>query len=119
MTKFDFDTVINRYGTYSTQWDYVKDRFGEANLLPFTISDMDFKAPKGVSDVIIDAANRGVFGYTRWNNNEFKSAIVDWFLNRYQVRVDAEAIVYSPSVIFSLAKLIELFSKPHEKNCYF
>ncbi|AST84391.1 maltose regulon modulator maly [Latilactobacillus sakei subsp. sakei DSM 20017 = JCM 1157] len=115
MTKFDFDTVINRYGTYSTQWDYVKDRFGEANLLPFTISDMDFKAPKGVSDVIIDAANRGVFGYTRWNNNEFKSAIVDWFLNRYQVRVDAEAIVYSPSVIFSLAKLIELFSKPHEK----
>ncbi len=25
-----------------TQWDYVADRFGAADLLPFTISDMDF-----------------------------------------------------------------------------
>lgn len=68
MTKVDFNKTVNRYGTYSTQWDYVKDRFGEENLLPFTISDMDFRSPKGVSDVLVSVAERGVFGYTRWNN---------------------------------------------------
>ena len=115
MTKVDFDTVVNRYGTYSTQWDYVKDRFGEANLLPFTISDMDFKAPQGVNDIIIQAAQRGVFGYTRWNNPEFKGAITHWFKQRYHTDVNPNAIVYSPSVIFSLAKLLDQFSQPGQK----
>lgn len=112
MTTYDFDTVVDRYGTYSTQWDYVQDRFGEAGLLPFTISDMDFKAPQGVSDVLTTAAKRGIFGYTRWNNPDFKSAITNWFASRYKVAVNPDAIVYSPSVIFSLAKLVEQWSRP-------
>ncbi len=41
-TCFDFATPIDRHGTWCTQWDYVADRFGAADLLPFTISDMDF-----------------------------------------------------------------------------
>ncbi|WP_022797046.1 MalY/PatB family protein [Bavariicoccus seileri] len=107
----DFDNVVSRRGTYSTQWDYVKDRFGEADLLPFTISDMDFKSPAGVSEVIKTVANRGIFGYTRWNNPEFKEAIRNWYRSQYDTDVDSDAIVYSPSVIFSLAKLVEQFSK--------
>lgn len=39
---FDFSKVVDRHGTWCTQWDYVADRFGTADLLPFTISDMDF-----------------------------------------------------------------------------
>lgn len=39
---FDFSKQIDRHGTWCTQWDYVADRFGVADLLPFTISDMDF-----------------------------------------------------------------------------
>lgn len=111
----EFDTVVNRYGTYSTQWDYVKDRFGEANLLPFTISDMDFKAPQGVNDMLVEVAKRGVFGYTRWNNPEFKGAITNWYQRRYNVEIDLEWLVYSPSVIFSLAKLVEQFSHEGDK----
>ncbi|VDR26990.1 Uncharacterised protein [Raoultella terrigena] len=38
---FDFSTPVDRQGTWCTQWDYVADRFGSADLLPFTISDMD------------------------------------------------------------------------------
>ena len=49
----NFDTVIDRKGTYCTQWDYVKDRFGKDGLLPFTISDMDFQAPKEIIEALI------------------------------------------------------------------
>lgn len=111
----DFKTVVNRYGTYSTQWDFVKDRFGEDNLLPFTISDMDFKVPQGVTDVITRYAQKGLFGYTRWNNPDFKGAITNWYKKRYDTDIDPDSIVYSPSVIFSLAKLVEQFSAPREK----
>lgn len=110
--KYDFDEVVNRYGTYSTQWDYVQDRFGKADLLPFTISDMDFKVPNGVSETIVDVARKGLFGYTRWNNPELKNAIVRWFHRRYNCDIDGNWVVYSPSVIFSLAKLVEIYSRP-------
>lgn len=115
MKKVDFDTVVNRYGTYSTQWDYVQDRFGKADLLPFTISDMDFKVPDGVSDIISQTAKRGLFGYTRWNNPDLKNAIKGWFSRRYNCKIDTDWIVYSPAVIFTLAKLIEQFSDPKDK----
>ena len=50
--KYDFDEVIERRGTYCTQWDYIEDRFGEKDLLPFSISDTDFRIPKPISDTI-------------------------------------------------------------------
>ncbi|WP_125702247.1 MalY/PatB family protein [Lacticaseibacillus daqingensis] len=115
MDKIDFDTVVDRYGTYSTQWDYVQDRFGQADLLPFTISDMDFKAPSSVGTVLRTAAERGVFGYTRWNHADFKGAIQNWFLQRYAATIAQDWVVYSPSVIFSLAKLVDQFSRPGAK----
>ncbi|MEG1655614.1 MAG: transcriptional regulator, partial [Hafnia sp.] len=39
---FDFSKTVDRHGTWCTQWDYIGDRFGVNDLLPFTISDMDF-----------------------------------------------------------------------------
>ncbi len=40
---FDFATPIDRHGTpVQRRWDYIADRFGSADLLPFTISDMIF-----------------------------------------------------------------------------
>ena len=113
MTKVDFDTVVDRYGTYSTQWDYVKDRFGEADLLPFTISDMDFKAPDSVGTVLKQVADRGVYGYTRWNHADFKGTIQQWYQQRYHAQISQDWVVYSPSVIFSLAKLVTQFSHPN------
>ena len=40
--KYNFDEVNNRLGTYCTQWDYIEDRFGEKDLLPFS-TFIDFK----------------------------------------------------------------------------
>lgn len=31
----NFDKKVDRLGTYCTQWDYVEDRFGKKDLLPF------------------------------------------------------------------------------------
>ncbi len=50
-----FDKAIDRRGTYCTQWDFVEDRFGEADLLPFTISDTDFCCARGSSGNITGA----------------------------------------------------------------
>lgn len=109
--KYDFDRMIDRRGTYCTQWDYVEDRFGVSDLLPFTISDMDFPSPPALLQALERRVKHGVFGYTRWNHREFKGAVRRWFARRFSADIDEDWIVYSPSVIYSCSKLIELLSE--------
>lgn len=105
----NFDNVIDRRGTYCTQWDYIEDRFGEGtkDLTPFTISDMDFCSPKEVVDKIVSRAEHGVFGYSRWNHGDYKGAIKNWFQKRCDTVIEEEWISYSPSVLYSITLLLE------------
>lgn len=68
---FDFSTVVDRHGTWCTQWDYVADRFGAADLLPFTISDMDFATAPCITEALHQRIHHGVFGYSRWKMKSF------------------------------------------------
>ncbi|MEB6179766.1 pyridoxal phosphate-dependent aminotransferase [Enterococcus casseliflavus] len=107
-----FDEPINRKGTQCTQWDYVEDRFGEKNLLPFTISDTDFKVPAAVEVALIKRMQHPVFGYTRWNHNEFKQAVCKWYSERFNSMIKSDWLVYSPSVMYSVKQLVTLLSEP-------
>lgn len=109
-----FDQVIDRMGTFCTQWDYTEDRFGAKDILPFSISDMDFQSPPEILDVIKNRTEHGIFGYTRWNHDTFKSSISGWYQERFSAIIEKEWIVYSPSVIYSVSKLIELLTEEND-----
>lgn len=108
---FDFSTVVDRHGTWCTQWDYVADRFGAADLLPFTISDMDFATAPCIIEALQARISHGVFGYSRWKNDEFLGAVAHWFRQRFNSSIDTSAIVYGPSVIYMVSELIRQWSK--------
>ncbi|PEJ57711.1 MULTISPECIES: MalY/PatB family protein [unclassified Bacillus (in: firmicutes)] len=105
--KYKFDQMIDRTGTYCTQWDYIEDRFGEPDLLPFSISDTDFQCPDEIIQTLEKRMKHGIFGYTRWNHAEFKDSIIGWFRKRFSCEIKEDWIVYSPSVIYSISKVIE------------
>lgn len=107
----NFDEMIDRKGTYCTQWDYVQDRFGEKDLLPFTISDTDFAVPDSVIAAIETRMKHPILGYTRWNHEDFKSSVQGWYKNRFDCEIEQDWIMYSPSVIYALSKLIQLKSE--------
>ena len=109
---FDFDTVVDRRGTWCTQWDFVADRFGVPDLLPFTISDMDLPTAPAVIDALRGRLDHPVLGYSRWRNDDFLSAVEHWYRQRYDTVVDRAWITYSPSVIYQVARLIGLWSEP-------
>lgn len=111
---YDFEQEVDRHGTYCTQWDYVADRFGHADLLPFTISDMDIETAPCIRAALERRLEHGVFGYSRWNHDDFKGAICGWFARRYGAELDANSLVYGPSVIYIIAQLISLWSAPGE-----
>lgn len=109
---FDFDKVIDRHGSWCTQWDFVADRFGEADLLPFTISDMDFATAPCVRTALQTRLDHGVLGYSRWQHPAFLEAISGWYQQRFGVTVAQEQIVYGPSVIYFVAQMIRHWSAP-------
>ena len=113
--NYNFDEMNDRLGTYCTQWDYIEDRFGEKDLLPFSISDTDFKIPKPISDKIQEVAKHEIYGYTRWNHHDFKSSITGFFKRRFDTDMEEDWVLYSPSVMYSVSLLIRLLSEPKDK----
>lgn len=110
--SYDFDAVHDRLGTYCTQWDYIQDRFGEAGLLPFSISDHDFRVPDPIVRALHEVIDRGIFGYTRWNHHDFKGAVTGFYARRFGVEMPEDWVLYSQSVMYTLAKLMCFFTEP-------
>lgn len=117
--SFDFSAPTNRLNTYSTQWDYVGDRFGYSDLLPFTISDMDFAAAPCITKALQQRLDHGIFGYSRWNHADFKQSICHWFSSQYQATIEEDSIVYGPSVMYIISRLIQLWSEPGDGILFF
>lgn len=106
----DFNKVIDRRGTFCTQWDYIEDRFGKGNgdLTPFSISDTDFQAAPEILEEIVERTQHGIFGYSRWNHTEYKSSIQSWFEKRYETIIKEDWVIYAPSVLYSINLLLEI-----------
>lgn len=105
-----FDHQEQREGTYCTQWDYTIDRFGNEDVLPFSISDMDFSMPESTKQILHERVEHGIFGYTRWCHEDFQNAVANWYEKRFDFQVNCAQLTYSPTVIYSLAELLRLIS---------
>lgn len=51
--------LLDRRGTNSAKWDSLLATFGQEDLLPLWVADMDFKAPKCVRDALHQAVEQG------------------------------------------------------------
>ncbi|MDQ0795443.1 MalY/PatB family protein [Streptomyces sp. B1I3] len=108
--RYDFDTVVDRRGTWCVQWDGVADRFGVDGLLPFTISDMDFETAPEVLSALRDRLGHGVLGYTTWQQDDFRSAVAHWYATRYGTGIDTGRLVYGPSVLSQVSQLLQMWT---------
>lgn len=117
--KHNFDEENNRLNTYCTQWDYIQDRFNKKDLIPFSISDTDFKVPLPVYQKLNKVLEHQIYGYSRWNHDDFKGAIANHYIKKFNCDVNLDWILYSPSVMYSVAVLIRMLCKEGEKIATF
>ncbi len=115
MHNVDFNQVVDRRGSWCTQWDFVADRFGVADLLPFTISDMDFATAPCIIQALQQRLNHGVLGYSRWQHEDFLCAIQHWMRSRFASEVAADALVYGPSVMYMVAQMLRHWTQPDDE----
>lgn len=106
-----FDQVINRKNTSSVKWDNMHVVYGEADLLPMWVADMDFQPPQAVIEALQQRLAHGIFGYTVIPDSTGK-AIVDWEKNRHGWDIEQSWLLYNHGVVPSLGLAIMAFTEP-------
>ena len=90
--KYDFDTVVDRSGTFSLKWDVSE------NELPMWVADMDFRTAPEITEAIVKRAEHGVFGYTDVPD-EWYEAYISWWKERHNIEYRKSQLIFSTGVI--------------------
>jgi cystathionine beta-lyase len=100
----------DRRNTNSKKWDSCYEKYGEKDLLPFWIADMDFEAPEAVKDALKEFVDFGVFGYFDPPKSYIESFIT-WESTYHNYQVKDEWIRFSPGVVPAINWLIQSLTK--------
>ena len=124
--KYDFDREINRKGTNSVKWEFIKRRDGllyreepddsslGTRLLPMWVADMDFPCPEPIVDALVARAQHRLFGYTA-PTDSYYNAIVNWMKKRHGWEIEPEWICTTPGVVPALNMLVKTYISPGDK----
>ncbi|WP_054939958.1 MalY/PatB family protein [Paenibacillus ihuae] len=111
---YDFERIIDRRNTRSYKWDQNEKLFGNKDILPLWVADMDFESPPAVKEAILRRVEAGVYGYSV-GSESYKQAIVNWFGRRHDWAIQPEWITDSPGIVTSLSLSVELFTQPGDE----
>ena len=92
--SFDFDTPVERAGTWSTRWE----RYAGRDVIPLWVADTDFRAAPAVLEALSARIAHGVFGYST-PPHELRAVIADRMQRLYRWQVDPGWIVFLPGVV--------------------
>lgn len=104
---YDFDTPVDRSGTYSLKWEEAGD------ALPMWVADMDFQTAPEIRKALRRRVEHGVFGYSivpsEWNR-----AYVDWWGRRHGLAVDPQWLVFCTGVVPAISSMVRKLTTPNE-----
>ena len=106
----NFDEIIDRRNTSCLKHDFAVERGYPADILPFWVADMDFRAPAPVIDALKARAEHGIFGYTQVKDDYF-AVLQNWFRTRHDWTVERRELILTPGVVFAIATAIRAFTK--------
>lgn len=112
--KYDFDKYIERNNTNSVKYDINEIYFGEKDVMPLWVADMDFETPEFIRNAIIERANHPVYGYTIRGAGFFAS-IINWMTKRHQWDIKKDWISFAPGIVPAINTAILAFTKPKDK----
>ena len=102
-----FDRIIERRGTSSVKWN----RYGDRDILPLWVADMDFSSPPAVLNALHERVDHAVFGYT-----EPPDSLVDAFLAhalaQYGWSIQPDWLIWLPGLVPGLNLACSAVGRP-------
>ena len=114
MTHYNFDEIIDRHNTDCVKYDGYQEIYGDDNLLPLWVADMDFRTPDFVLEAMQKRLEHPVMGYFI-HSEQYYSSIVNWMQRRHGWTIRPEWIEFAPGIVPGLAFLVQAFTQPGDK----
>ena len=109
-----FDAVIDRAGTACEKWDGRQEVFGRKDVIPLWVADMDFACAPSIVEALKARAAHPIYGYTD-DVAENRLAEVNFLKRRFDLTVEPEWILSSPSVVDSMLFSLYALTAPGER----
>jgi cystathionine beta-lyase len=102
---------VERRGTGTLKWDSLEEIFGDNNLTPLWVADMEFKTVPQVIQALKKRADHGVFGYGKVEDAYF-DAFFSWQKKHHGIELKKEELRFYTGVVGSLYTLVNAYTKP-------
>ncbi|MBK0347826.1 PatB family C-S lyase [Aerococcaceae bacterium zg-ZJ1578] len=109
MEQFLEQYSVERRHSLSLKWDKLDERFGDANLLPLWVADMDFKVSEAISEALTERVQHGVYGYS-YVSKDYIHVFKQWLSERFDVSIQEDWLRYTPGVVQALYHVIHAFT---------
>ncbi|MBO5764515.1 MAG: cystathionine beta-lyase, partial [Bacteroidales bacterium] len=101
---------IDRKGSYSIKVDALEKYYGNSNLIPLWVADMDFETPYCVREALQGVIDKGVYGYN-YIPDEYFTSIVQWLQKVQGWSVEAQWLSFIPGIVKGIGYVINYFTK--------
>lgn len=112
--KYDFDKIIDRRGSGAIKCDGLEQWYGNSELLPMWVADMDFATPDFIIDAIKARLEHPIFGYTM-EPERYRKAIIDWIASHHNWQIESNWICYIPGIVKGIAMAMVSLLKAGDK----
>lgn len=101
---------VERKQTNSLKWDKLEERFGQADLIPLWVADMDFKVSEAITKALKDRVLHGVYGYT-YAGNSYYAAYNSWMDEHFSFPIKSEWVRFSTGAVQAIYHLLNAFTE--------
>ncbi len=106
---YNFDKVVERAGTASVKYDMRHEIFGNGDVLPMWVADMDFETPECIRKAVMERASHPVYGYSFMTDSYF-DAFMGWVKRRHNWEIKKEWIAFSPGIVTAINAAVLSFA---------
>ncbi len=108
--SIDFDKITLRKNTNSFKWKALDMLYGEKDLYPMWVADMEFEASPAIRNRIRERAEEGIYGYELLSP-QYYEAVRYWLDRRHDYPVEKDWILYCSTVMAGLSATLQALTE--------
>ena len=112
--KYDFDKKIDRRGTGAFKWDALEDLYGNKDLLPLWVADMEFETPPFIVDALRKRLDHPIFGYTKVPEGYWEK-VASWIGSHHGWTPDTSWMTFIPGIVKGIGMVVNAFLTKGDK----
>lgn len=111
---YNFDKILNRKDSNSVKWNMPEMEYGDDDILPMWVADMDFKSADEILAALKEPIKHGVIGYNILPDSFYES-IINWLLKKYNWKVEKEWISFIPGIVPGISVATNEFTEEKDE----